>query len=73
MPSASSPPALDRDALWPYLAGASLAFDPLPARRRRTFIASDEDAMRADWEKVAGDMEVAFAQAGTARRQDKKR
>ena len=68
-----SPLALDRDALQAYLTGASLAFDPLPVRRRRMFIVSDEEAMRADWEKVAGDMKFAFAQVGTGRRQDKER
>ena len=68
-----SPLAFDRDALQAYLVGASLAFDPLPVRRRRTFILSDDEAMRADWEKVAGDMKAAIAQARAGRRQDKER
>ncbi len=53
-------PRIDRDALRAYLEGMSLGFNPLPARRRQTFIKSDEDAFRSDWEAVCGDMRSTF-------------
>ena len=43
-----------------YLEGMSLGFDPLPKRRRQTFIKSDKEAFQSDWEAVCGDMRATF-------------
>ena len=37
------------------LYGIGLAFDPCPVRRYKTFLRSDEEAMRADWAAIGFD------------------
>lgn len=47
------------------IAGAGLAFDPLPESRYQTAVRSDIQAMRADWDAVGADLWWAVERAET--------